>query len=336
MPIDFDTFVNWAENRFDKIQVKGKEVCLNSIFAENDSKFHLWCNPYGGKHERTFGVFHCWKTDRKGSLVSLVMEVDKCDKDTALKTLGISKLRGRPIEEIAEDLDQEQATWDITLLEKNLTLPPHTIRISQAPLYWYNKAKEYLDGRKISLNNLFICTGGKYQGRIMVPYYSPKGNLIYFNGRTITGSELRYRGPEKECGVGKEDVLFFTSFPDRNAKVYLCEGEFDALSLASCGLVGVACGGKNLSDKQATMLSNYRVCLALDTDEAGVTALDRMYQKLVSICLINPSHRISKVQPPEDFKDWNQFLCEHNTKIVCSYIEAKEEELESEIPYGYR
>ena len=78
MPIDFDTFVNWAENRFDKIQVKGKEVCLNSIFAENDSKFHLWCNPYGGKHERTFGVFHCWKTDRKGSLVSLVMEVDKC------------------------------------------------------------------------------------------------------------------------------------------------------------------------------------------------------------------------------------------------------------------
>ena len=336
MAIDFEIFVAWAESRFDKVIIRGPEVCVNSIFADADSKYHLWCNPSGGKNQRSFGVYHCWKTDSKGSLVSLVMHVDKCDRDTALKTLGISKQRGRPIEEMDVVIDEEPSTWDIILLEKFLSLPPMTVKISQAPIFWFNKAKSYLDSRKISIDNLYICTGGKYQGRIIIPYYSPNGNLIYFNGRSIIGSDLRYRGPEKECGVGKEDVLFFTSFPEKESKIYLCEGEFDAMSLAQAGLVGVACGGKNLSDKQATMLANYKVCLALDTDEAGVIAIEKMYQKLVSICLINPSRRISKVQPPDKFKDWNQFLCEHSAKIVKSYIEETEEELESEIPYGYR
>lgn len=336
MAIDFEIFSAWAENRFDKIVKRGPEICINSIFAESDTKCHLWCNPSGGKNQRPYGVYHCWKTDNKGSLVSLVMQVDKCDRQTALKTLGISKTYGRPIEEMEEIIDEEPFTWDITLLEKHLSLPPMTIKISQAPVFWFNKAKSYLDSRKIPIDNLYICTGGKYQGRIIIPYYSPNGNLIYFNGRSIVGSELRYRGPEKECGVGKEDVLFFSKFPEKESKIYLCEGEFDAMSLTQAGLVGVACGGKNLSDKQATMLSNYKVCLALDTDEAGTIALEKMYQKLVSICLINPTNRISKVQPPDKFKDWNQFLCEYNAKIVKSYIEETEEELESEIPYGYR
>lgn len=336
MAIDFNTFLDWANNRFPQVDVKGNEIRLNSIFADSDSKFHLWCNPSGGKNLRPYGVFHCWKSDKKGSLVTLVMLVDKCDKDTACKTLGIQKNYGRPIEEIEPEPDEDAPTWDVALLEKVLGFPPHTYLISQAPENWYIRAKTYLEKRKIPLDNLYICTGGKYHGRIIIPYYSPRGNLIYFNGRSITGSDLRYRGPEKECGIGKEDVLFFTSFPVEGSKIYLCEGEFDAMSLAACGLVAVACGGKNLSDKQATMLSIYKVCLALDADDAGNTAVDYMYNKLLRISLINPTNRISKVSPPSGVKDWNKFYCDYDAKIVLSYIEKSEEILESEAPYGYR
>jgi len=335
MTIEFETFTAWAESRFDKITIKGPEVCLNSIF-DSDNKFHLWCNPSGGKNKRPFGVYHCWKTDKKGSLVNLVMQVDNCDRDAALQTLGISKYKGRPIEEMDSEPDVKVPTWDVSLLEKSLSFPPHTHLITRAPENWYRRAKTYLDERKISVNNLYVNIGGKYYGRILIPYSSPNGNLIYFNGRTITGSELRYRGPEKECGVGKEDVLYFTSFPEPYSKIYLCEGEFDAMSLATCGLIGVACGGKQLSDKQATILSNYRVCLALDLDEAGQFAIEKMYQKLLSICLINPVNRITKVQPPQNYKDWNSFYCSFDAKIVKGYIEKTEEQLESEMPYGYR
>ena len=76
MAIEKEIFVQWAEKYFDKVDVRGDEVRINSIFAESDSKQHLWCNPAGGKNQRPYGVYHCWKTDRKGSLVSLVMEIE--------------------------------------------------------------------------------------------------------------------------------------------------------------------------------------------------------------------------------------------------------------------
>jgi len=335
MAIEKEIFVQWAEKYFDKVDVRGDEVRVNSIFAESDSKQHLWCNPAGGKNQRPYGVYHCWKTDRKGSLVSLVMEIEKCDFKSALGILGISRQRGRPIEEFEEIETDEVPTWDIILETKTLSLPPYTHKLTQAPENWYQRARNYLLDRKIQLDNLFICIGGRFHGRIIIPYYSQNNDLIYFNGRTIIGDDLRYKGPDKDCGIGKEDVLFFTNYPEKGSKLYLCEGEFDALSLFYAGFNAVACGGKNLSDKQAAMLSNYRVCLALDMDEAGQSAVLKMQQKLTLFCLINPTNRITKACPPSQCKDWNSFLCNFDAKILKSYIEKIEENLESEQPYGY-
>lgn len=336
MSIDMETFVTWAEKRFDNVQVRGTEVRINSFFAPSDTKHHLWCSPSGGKNNRPNGVYHCWKTDKKGTLVSLVMLVDKCDYRTALQTLGISKYNGRPIEELDEIPTDEVITWDIDISFKTLELPPHTYKITQAPENWYQKASGYLRKRKIPVENLYVCVGGKYFGRIIIPYYTQSNQLIYFNGRTIVDDELRYRGPEKDCGVGKEDVLFFANYPEPEEKIYLCEGEFDAISLRLAGLYAVACGGKNLSVKQAIMLAKYRICLALDLDTAGQEAVSSMHQKLLEYCLINPTNRITKANPPEKCKDWNTFLCNYDTKILKSYVEKVEENLESEQPYGFR
>lgn len=140
MSIDMQTFVDWATKRFNSVQVSGNEVRLNSFFASNDSKHHLWCNPAGGKNNRPYGVYHCWKTDNKGSLVSLVMQVDKCGYKTALQTLGISSYQGKPIEEIEEIPTDDMITWDIEINYKVLQLPPNTFKISQSAENWYKKA----------------------------------------------------------------------------------------------------------------------------------------------------------------------------------------------------
>ena len=95
MAIDFNIFRTWAEEKFKKIDVKGSEIKLNSIFADNDDKFHLWCSPSGGKNARPYGVYHCWKTDKKGSLISLVMEVEKCNRQSAMEILGLKKYKGK-------------------------------------------------------------------------------------------------------------------------------------------------------------------------------------------------------------------------------------------------
>ncbi len=329
MAIDFDTFKNWAENKFgiQNVIVKGNEVRINSIFAESDQKHHLWCNPSGGKYERPFGVYHCFKSDKKGSLISLVMEVEKCSKPFAMQILGIQKYKGRPIEEISFDEEIEEENEQSQITFQNLSLPPFTYAINKAPLTWHRKATVYLSSRGFTNERFFVSIGGKYTNRIIIPYYYKNGELIYFNARAMGDEEPKYRGPEKECGVGKEDVLFFTNFPDKEEKIYLCEGEFDALSLHSCGLNGVACGGKNLGEKQSIMLAYYKVCLALDRDEAGQSAIKKMTNTLLSFGYTDPENRISVVLPPQDYKDWNALYTAHGSRIVKEFISAKEKPL---------
>ena len=325
MPVDFQKFQDWAEKKFgiSNVIIRGKEIRINSFFAAEDKKHHLWCNPEGGKNLRPLGVYHCWKTDKKGTLVGLIQEVEKCSKSEALEILGIQKERGRPVEEISFE-DEIYQDKELSVDFKTLTLPPHTFLISKAPENWYKKCKRYLDQRKISLEGLYVCVDGKYANRIIIPYYSNKGNLIYFNGRTLGLDELRYKGPGKECGVGKEDVLYFTSFPEKREKIFLCEGEFDAMTLKECGFNSVACGGKYLSDKQALLLSQYNICLALDYDEAGQSALKSMNRKLSSCNFISSDNRITVAMPPEKYKDWNKFFTEHSDRIIKEYIKLSE------------
>jgi DNA primase len=326
MAIDFDAFKNWAENKFGikNVIVKGNEVRINSIFAEADEKHHLWCNPSGGKNQRPFGVYHCFKSDRKGSLVSLVMDVEKCSKPIAMQLLGITKYKGRPIEEMDSDYLTEEEEKDFDLTFKTVSLPPFTFPVKKAPLTWYQKATNYLAERGFSNDKFHVCTSGKYINRIIIPYHYKNGELIYFNARSMGNEEPKYRGPEKECGVGKEDVLFFTNFPEKEEKIYLCEGEFDALSLNIAGFNAVACGGKNLGEKQSLMLAYYKVCLALDRDEAGQSAIKKMVNMLFSCGYTDPESRISIVLPPQDFKDWNALYKQHGLRIVKEFVNSKE------------
>lgn len=327
MAIDFNTFVDWAQSKFSSVKIAGNEVKVNSIFTDDNGN-HLWCNPSGGKNLIRYGCYHCWKTEKKGTLVHLVMQVEKCDKRKAMEILGLAEQIIIAPDDIDFDISfgGQNTSFDYSSIQnKTIELPPHCYFINQAPISWYNRSINYLNQRKLKSDNLFVCTAGKYEGRIIIPYYSAHGNLIYFNGRTIIGSNLRYRGPEKEIGVGKEDVLFFTNYPNFGDKIYLCEGEFDAMTLGSLGLNAVACGGKNLSDKQAIMLSPYKICLALDADDAGKNALNIMHNKLLQF---GTNHAITVVSPPKALKDWNNFYCEHDSNLLLAYINRNESKFE--------
>lgn len=321
MSIDFEKFQDWAESRFQKVLIKGSEIRLNSIFTE-DEKFHLWCSPSGGKNNRFFGVYHCFKTDKKGSLVNLVMQVDSCSKLEALQTLGIEKYKGKPIEEISLEDEEEFKVEEITF--KVLALPKEALKINLVPASWYQPVAMYLKNRGFGNEKFYFCFSGRYHGRILIPYFWKNGEIIYYNCRSIIGQEPKYLGPPKECGVGKEDILFFTSFPKPGEKIFLCEGEFDAMTLSLLGYHACACGGKNLSDRQALLLSEYKVCLALDYDEAGQNALGSMYSKLSSFSFLNPHDRITVCLPPKICKDWNKFYTEYDAKIMQEYVNVQE------------
>lgn len=325
MSIDFDNFLEWAESRFDNVVIKDNEIKINSIFCE-DYKYHLWCNPSGGKNNNPYGVYHCWKTDEKGTLVSLVMKVDKCSFDDALRTLDSYNLQIENLEKKVQDIFNKPkliSKIDVNQDEIKLKLPHGSYFFEDLPSTNKIKkqAEEYLSQRKIKTKNLLVCVTGKYKNRIIIPYYNKNKELIYYNSRSLDDNKIRYLGPPKEIGIGKGDVLYLPSeWPKNGNKIYLTEGEFDAISLWNCGFDAAAFGGKNLSESQIKLIKDYIPVLCLDADEAGSKALINMGDLL----LRKGFSEIYYVRAPKKHKDWNKMLQEDGEKVLKYYIAINE------------
>jgi DNA primase len=334
--INYETFLRWAKDNFDNVSTSGSEVKVNSVFIE-DFHQHLWCNP-------SKNAFHCWKTDKSGNLYELVCLVNKCSYKEAAKILGIeSELR--LLEERVDKLFQKKETFhgETSLkpspISKEIELPLYTVPIQsldanhQLRIY----AEAYLKDRCLSPEELFICTGGEYRNRIVIPYYSPTGSLIYWNARDLTGkAKAKYRGPDDDkFGVAKKEVLWMSKWAKSGTKIYLTEGEFDAMSLAECGFIAGAVGGKNLHAtqiellhvKQYQLVKSYRICLSFDADKSGKEALNK-----IGWNLLRNGITVSYVRPPVGFKDWNEMFVKKGKEIVQLWIATEEKLFTQDTP----
>jgi DNA primase len=336
MTIDADLFLEWAKNRFGEENIKlrknGSEICTHSFFVnglpdfpDGDTKFKLWMNPEGGKKGLENGVYRCWYTDKKGSLISLVSLVDKIPYDDAAERI-CSEIPLRALElKVHNFFSDKKEESQTTPIEKTseLTLPPYSYELSSMNRanYYYLSAMEYLNQRKIPCEGLYICVEGDYKNRIIIPYYDKYKNLIYYNGRTLSNDKkvLRYMKAKPE-EASQEHVLFLKDWPSIGKKIYLTEGEFDAITLSLAGFHGAACGGKYLSSDQIEILRDYQIVLAFDSDEPGKKALLDIGNQLLVVGFTN----IRYVRPPTIFKDWNKLLQERNIETIQSYIEKYE------------
>lgn len=317
MSVNFDSFLRWAEDRFGDVLIKGEEIRLHSIFAD-DKKHHLWCNPHGGKYRREFGCFHCFKSDRKGTLVGLVMLVDNCSFIEALNILDGNEVSIRIIE---QDLDAYFADEPIIKNTTNhlIELPQDTYAISELRGTHKEIAETYLNGRKMPLDKFLYCISGRYRNRIIIPYYNENNQLIYFNGRiAVESDDDKYRFPV-DNDIGKGDVLYVPKWMP-SKKIYLTEGEFDSMAIHVSGFFSGACGGKSTTDNQINILRPYNICLAFDNDYAGIEeGLKKEAPKLAK-----KGFKVSYVVPPVGFKDWNKLLEKTDKVTVRDYISKNE------------
>jgi len=197
----FENFKNWATDRFkDDVLISGSEIRINSIFTD-DNKYHLWCSPKGGKYNIKNGVYHCFKTDNKGSLVKLIRLVDKCSSADAKEILGGRKSIRQLEEQLVAFFEKEEKNINLVVdkKEKKIVLPEGSFLISSlySGNFWRNLSENYLNKRKIPIDGLYICTKNPYKSRILIPYYDNNGNLIYWNARHVGKSSLRYVVPPK-------------------------------------------------------------------------------------------------------------------------------------------
>ena len=336
MAVDHNMFLDWAVDRFGEANVRvkhtahGVEIETHSFFAleqlgKDDRKYHLWMNTEGGKKQIEGGVFRCWLTNEMGSLISLVSKVDGITYEEAEELItGTTSLRNleKKVDEffghkaevddmnIADVIEAEEIEWPDFCFEIDKMSPSN---------YWRVRARRYLAERKIPTEGLFVCTGGDFENRIMIPYYDRDGKMVFFNGRTMSSNKkmLRYM---KIIEGDQESVLYMTSWPALGSKIYVMEGEFDAITLGLCDFVGCACGGPYLSDTQIELIRGYKPILVFDADEAGLEALVRVGDTLMERGFVG----LRYVRPPKVYKDWNKLLVRRNSQTVKAYIDRFE------------
>lgn len=354
MAVDYETFLQWAKDRFgaDAIKIKntshGIEILTHSFYAHQkgieDYTYNLWMCPSGGKSKHPEqGSFRCWKTDTMGSLVRLVADYDCIPFEDAEAFIGSSgSLREleRRVHEFFGHKEQVAEMDKATEIEmpKGVVLPDSTYNIDSLPSnnFMKKKAVNYLKERKLSTTGLHVCVAGDYKNRIVIPYFDKEGNLIWYNARLMSDKKgvIKYMKCKSDgLKITQEDVLYMTSWPEAGSKIYIMEGEFDAKSISMAGLVGCAIGGKFMSETQIEMIRQYEPVLAFDADagfkkDAGLQALIEVGRSLLE----KGFPKINYVRPPKAFKDWNKLLVEKNAKTIYDYIKHYEKPFTSFTP----
>jgi DNA primase len=161
----------------------------------------------------------------------------------------------------------------------------------------------YLDQRGVQPSTAAWFGIGYYAGsgflrhRIVFPIHDSEGQLVAYAGRSIDGSEPRYRFPP---GFRKSQVVFNLHRAARASAgcAIVVEGFFDCLRVHQAGYRNVvALMGVSLSKPQETLLLErfQQLVLMLDADEAGRQASQQLAARLwgkVSLFIVGlPSGR---------------------------------------------
>ena len=148
--------------------------------------------------------------------------------------------------------------------------------------------------------------------RLIIPYIENK-EIIYLRSRYFDGSGnktkgMKYNGLLTDCLNLNRTKRFFnldtlneTSLYD---KVYLTEGEIDALSLETLGLHAVAIPGTSSIpiDSEFRQFVNYHAVICMDNDKPGRDATDKIETILEQLKIF-----YTKVILPDGIKDINEY-----------------------------
>ena len=136
----------------------------------------------------------------------------------------------------------------------------------------------------------FFAGKGSMHNRIVIPIHNLEGELVAYAGRSIDGSEPRYKFP---AGFHKSLELFNLHRVKGEVSVVLVEGFFDCMKVTQAGFPCVALMGASMSKAQEKLIGEYfgHVVVMLDGDEAGRDAatgiVDRLQRAVYQVQLVD-------------------------------------------------
>lgn len=271
---------------------------------KRSGKAHLRgrCPLHVGEGRETFHVdtagqvFHCFSCRAGGSVLDLVMKIEGCGLRQAAEQL--SSWQGMP----AIDVEPVPHTVKQTVTKKIEAIPPLGFHLrgidSQHP---YLNARGIRNVTAIEFGVGFYPGPGLMQHRLVIPIEDEAGRLVGYGGRSLDGSEPRYRFPPR---FSKSQLLFnlHRAAATRQSHVVVVEGFFDCLKVYQAGFRSVvALMGSSLYQRQRELLVQHfrHVSLMLDGDAAGRRASSAIASGLSTHCKTDVVELADGAQPDQ-------------------------------------
>lgn len=239
----------------------GKEVMMNCMFHD-DYKHKLSVNTITG-------AWQCWSCRETGSFRDLVRKISQLKK----ATINLSDFKGTYIKKATTvaPSDEIKIPWPEAY-------QPLDEAKSPAMLFAKNYVlKRGLTEEQIAYYKIGYCQTGRLAGRIIIPVFNKKEELVSYIARDCTGN-LKPKvltPPSLNGSQGIKQYLFNISTASKTEHLILCEGVFDSIKI---GVRGVALFGKSATNTQIAKIINCkpkRVTILLDPDaqlEANILA----------------------------------------------------------------
>ena len=230
-------------------------------------------------------MYYCFSCGSTGNAIHFLSAIDQISFNDALEKIA------------------EINSFDIGKNEEWKKQKTHTEEHDNKARYFHSKldkVTEYLKKRGLTdetitefqlgyNDNISFRSGGKEKNTsgISIPLRDKNGRTIAFAYRTF--GDIKYVNSSNSDFYIKGDYLFNADKAKKMIKdcLYICEGYFDVMSAYQQGLPCVAYAGSMLTKGHIQAIKelcnhkeNVTLYLAPDNDDAGLSAVERMREKL--------------------------------------------------------
>jgi len=282
--IDLHVVTQFVLENFQQVDIKnnGTHFLCRCPLCGDSKK-----NPYKKRFNLNWNVgnpgYHCFNCGERGNFIKIYSLIKGISYENAQKELfkydkkniktRISTYRNRPILKDKKEIEENNFNW---ILHKSYGIDE--IQDGILKKKYISELNKFYDSRKIPKKyNIFICYEGKYKNRIIIPIFNEEGDVIYFQARSIPGSNIEPKydnppSPKELCILNKNKF-------DRNKSIIITEGIIDAYMI---GDQGTTCLGKEIKDdfiEHLLKLTNKNIVISLDNDSEGYKSLFEFMKK---------------------------------------------------------
>lgn len=259
------------------------------------------CPLHQGEGREAFHVdtakqlFHCFSCGAGGTVLDLVAGVEGCGVREAAEKLASWSLLASAVSRMAPAA-RGKAT--VTKKREVRTLRFRLRDVDGRHPYLRDRGIEEWTAATFGLG--FYAGPGLLSRRVVIPIHDEVGRLVAYCGRSVDGTEPRYKFPP---GFAKSQIVFNLHRAEVAASTgIVVEGFFDCLKVHQAGFHSVvALMGAALYNRQRSLLAERfrQIVLMLDGDETGRRARHTIASQLAVHCPVRVIELAANVQPDQ-------------------------------------